>query len=256
MRSWLALLVLVLITGCARAPLDPAADRVARDFHAGVRAGDWAAVEAALAPDFARLPDRRAAYERVRRSLPPGPVQDARVVGWTEGEKGALSAVHLYRFAGSDVVVRTALRPQAGALKVTGFVANRLPPGQIEANRFTFAAKSSAHYGFLASALLSPLVMVTVAVMAATAQGLRFKLAWMALALVGVGQAWFNWTTGEGGFTWAQLSLVNVGFGRATDISPWIIRFSMPAGALLVLARLLTLKERVLSPEPRAEGRG
>ncbi|WP_374470457.1 hypothetical protein [Phenylobacterium sp.] len=256
MRIWLALFALLLVAGCARPPLDPAADRLARDFHGAVRSGDWARVEAVLAPDFAHTSDRRASFEQVRRALPAGQPREARVVGWSKGQGGVLSALHLYRFGDSDVVVQTTLRPEGARLKVAGFVANRLPPGQLEANRFTFAGKSARHYGFLVSAFLSPLVMVAVAAMAAMARGLRFKLAWMALALVGVGQAWFNWTTGEGGFTFAQLSLVNVGFGRATDISPWIIRFSAPAGALLVLARLLTLRDAVLSPAPKAEGRG
>jgi hypothetical protein len=241
MRTWFALFAVLFVAACARPPLDPAADRAARQFYAAVEAGDWPRVEQALSPGLARTPDARAGFERLRAALPRERPREARAVGWAKLDGGALSAVHLYRFSDSDVVVRTTLQPQAGGPRVASFMANRLPLGEVEANRFTFAGKTPQHYGFLISALLSPLVMVAVAAMAAMTRNLRFKFAWMALAVVGVGEAWFNWTTGQGGFTFAQVSLINVGFGRATDISPWIIRFSMPVGALIVLARLLLM---------------
>lgn len=247
MKTWLVLLSLLFLAGCARPPLDPRADRAARDFYAAVQAGDWGRVDASLSPAMARAANRRAAFEQVRGALPRGPVREVRAVGWSRPD-GAdhVSAVHLYRFSDADVVVNTALAPSGpgGSLQVASFLANRLPRGVVEANRFSLSGKSPQHYGFLATAFLSPLVMVAVAAMAAMTRGLRFKIAWMALALVGVGSAWFNWTTGDGGFTAAQISLVNMGFGRATDISPWIIRFSMPVGALLVLARLLLMPPR------------
>lgn len=246
MKTWFVLLALLFVAGCARAPLDPQADRAAREFYAAVQAGDWGRVDASLSPAMARAANRRAAFEQVRRALPAGPVREVRTVGWTRPDGAEhVSAIHLYRFADADVVVNTALQPgPGGSMQVASFLANRLPRGVVEANRFSLAGKSPQHYGFLATAFLSPLVMVAVAAMAAMTRGLRFKLAWMALALVGVGSAWFNWTTGEGGFTAAQISLVNMGFGRDTDISPWIIRFSMPVGALLVLARLLLMPAR------------
>jgi hypothetical protein len=257
MRIWIALLALVLLAGCARASLDAGADRTARDFYAAVQAGDWPRAEAHLGPAMAR-PDRTAGLQEVRRALPGGPPREARSVGWTPVGRQGVSAVHLYRFAQADVVVSTVLQPTGpgGRMEVAGFVANRLAPGVLETNKFGVSGRSARHYGFLASAMLSPLVMGAVALMAATTRGLRFKLGWIALALVGVGSAWINWATGEGGFTWAQIGLVNVGFGRATEISPWIIRFSMPVGALLVLARLLTLKDSRASPPPGATREG
>jgi len=82
MKTWLALLALLFVAGCARPPLDPQADRAAREFYAAVHAGDWSRVDASLSPAMARG-DRRAAFEQVRRALPPGPVREVRAVGWT-----------------------------------------------------------------------------------------------------------------------------------------------------------------------------
>ena len=73
---------------------------------------------------------------------------------------------------------------------------------------------------------------------------MKLKPAWFALCFVGIGSAYMNWTSGAAGFNAAQLSLINFGFTRATDISPWIIRFSAPVGALVVLVRLLLHRPR------------
>lgn len=239
MRGILVFLAVLALCGCGRAPLKPEADRQARGFFEAVRAGDWTTVDAQLGPSMAAIPNRQATFEAVRASLPTGAPREAREVGWAEKD-GAVSAVHLYRFADSDVVVSTAL--QNG--KVAGFLANRLPPAAIEANRFTLGGKTPRHYGFLISAVLSPLAMLGMALLAAATKELRWRYAWAALALVGVGKAWLNWTTGQGGFEWAQVGLLGAGVTRATDISPWVLSFAAPVGALIVLARIATVKSK------------
>lgn len=246
--AWLIIAAaLVLLGGCVRGPLETEADTAARGFFAAVSRGDWTAVDAALAPSVAGATGRLQGFEGARRAIPGGGIQEARTVGWSRIEQGGhkrTTAVHLYRYPGADLVVRTVLErsPPANSFTVAGFYLSRLPPGVVEANRFSFAGKSLRHYLYLASAVMSPLVMVGVALMAATTAGLRLKLLWIALCFVGVGVAWLNWTTGEGGFIASQVGLINVGVSRATDISPWILRFSAPVGALLVLVRLLLHK--------------
>jgi hypothetical protein len=241
--TWLVVAAgLVLLAACARAPLETEADQAARAFFAAVSGGDWAAVDAALAREAAGA--GRQSYEPVRRAIPGGAVGETRVVGWWRTERDGhkrTTAVHLYRYPGVDLVVRTDLlrAPPGNAYNVAGFYLNRLPTGAIEQNRFRLTGMSLRHYAFLAAAVLSPLVMVGMAGLALATPGLRLKPLWAALCFVGVGVAWINWASGEGGFELARLALVNAGAGRATDISPWILRFSAPVGALVVLAKLL-----------------
>lgn len=247
---WLVLAgTLLLAAACARPPIETEADQAARSFFAAVARADWAAVDAALAPSAAATAGRLQGFEQARRAIPGGGLQAARVVGWTRTEQDGhkrTSAVHLYRYPGADLAVRTVLEraPPTNAYKVTGFYLSRLPPGVVEANRFTLAGKDLRHMLFLAALVVSPLVMLGVAALAAFTPGLRWRLVWMALCFVGVGAAWLNWTTGEGGFVATQIGLIAVGASRATDISPWVLKFSAPVGALAVLVRLMLHRPR------------
>lgn len=237
-----ALLALLLLAGCARAPLETEADQAARRFYAAVGQGDWVAVEAGLSPQVASAGAVQG-FQSASKAIPGGRLEESRTVGWERTEQDGrkrTSAVHLYRYPGADLVVRTVLErtPPDNTYRVAGFFVNRMPPGMIEASRFTLSGKTMRHYMFLATAILSPLVMIGVALMALFTPGLTWKFLWVPICLVGVGTAWMNWTTGEGGFFAAQISLINVGVARATDISPWILKFSAPVGAIVTLVRL------------------
>jgi hypothetical protein len=248
MRRWNWIIV-ALLGGCLAAcspGLDPQADRTARDFFRAVQAQDWRAVDATLSDRFLANGDYRQAISAASAAAPDPAPREVKVVGWSPGrlEKGEAAAVlHLYRYDGADLVVRTVVKQQSGAPKVEGLAVTRLRPGALAANDFTLGDKTARHLGFLASAVLSPLTMLAAAVMAATSRDLPLKPLWVALAFVGVGQAWFNWTTGEGGFSPAQIGLVSAGFGRDSEIAPWVLRFSAPVGALATLA-YLTLRSR------------
>lgn len=239
-----ALLGVLLLAGCGRPPLETEADAAARGFYQALRADDWPNVERQLSPGLARLPDRRLRFERMRRDMPAGEAREVRTVGWARTQVGGgkrMDTVHLYRYPGADLVVGTALvrTPPGNEYRVASLVTNRVSPGQVDAHRFNLAGKDARQLGFLATAVLSPLVMLGMALMVVLTRGLRLKPVWFLLCFVGLGSAYMNWSTGASGFNALQLNLINFGFTRATDISPWIIRFSAPVGALLVLGVLL-----------------
>jgi hypothetical protein len=243
-----ALAALLLLAACARPPMETEADQAARGFFEALRTGDWAAADAGLAPAQAASPDHRLRLAAARKAIPGGEIAQGKPIGWTRTETAGrkrLTALHLYRYPGADLVVATTLEraPPSNAYKVSALVLNRLAPGQVEANRFTLKGKGARQLTFLASAVLSPLVMLGVALMAAFTRGLAWKPLWVALCFVGVGAAYMNWTNGQGGFAWAQIGLIGLGANRATDISPWIVHFAAPLGAILVLARLLLRRE-------------
>lgn len=238
------LLGLLYLAACARAPLETEGDQASRAFFTSVARGDWRGVDASLTPAAVATPGHLQGFAQAKGAIPGGPLEESRTVGWRRTERSGrkrLEAVHLYRYPGADLVVSTTLErtPPDNGYKVAGFYLNRVPPGVVEANRFSLADKTRRHYLFLLTAVLSPLVMLGMAAMAAFTPDLKLKFLWAALSFVGVGAAWMNWTTGVGGFVPAQIGLINFGFSRVTDISPWTIRFSAPVGALLVLARLL-----------------
>jgi hypothetical protein len=245
-RTGLLILLLGLLFGCTK-PVDPAADRTARAFFTAVQAQDHAGMDAQLAPEAAGNPRRFLAFDQVRLATPPGALKEARAVGWEVVKTPTgprTSALHLYRYPTGDLVVRTILKPASGGFQVLTVIVGRPPTGAIEANRFTLAGKTASQYGFLVTAILSPLVMIGVALLALFTPALRLRAVWALLALVGVGVATMDWTTGQGTFHPAQVSFINVGLSRATDISPWILRFSPPVGAILVMIRLYFVRSR------------
>jgi hypothetical protein len=244
---WIVIVCLVLV-GCARAPLETEADQAARGFFEALRTSDWAAVDAGLAPSQAASPDHRLRLATAQKAIPGGEIERVKPIGWTRTEAGGrkrLTALHLYRYPGADLVVSTTMErsPPSNAYKVTALVLSRLAPGQVEANRFRLKGQDARHLLFLASAALSPLVMLGVALMVLFTRGLSWKPLWFALCFVGVGAAYMNWTSGQGGFVWTQIGLIGLGANRATDISPWILHFAAPLGAILALARLLLRRE-------------
>jgi hypothetical protein len=239
--SWIVAALLGTALAACAPRLDAEADRTARDFFRAVQAKDWRAVDGALSSRFLATPDYRQAIVAAADAAPDTQPRQVKAVGWSPGrlDQGeAVAVLHLYRYAAADLVVRTAVRRQGDRSTVEGLAVTRLAPGTLQANAFTFTGKTARHLGFLASALLSPLVMLAAAVLAATSRDLRLKPLWVALALVGVGRAWFNWTTGQGGFSPAEIGLISAGFGRESEITPWILKFSAPVGALITLAWL------------------
>lgn len=245
---WAALAVVLCVAACARAPMETEADQAARSFFEALRTSDWTAVDAGLAPAQAASPDHRLRLSAAQQAIPGGEVEQVKPIGWSRSEAGGrkrLTALHLYRYPGADLVVSTTMErsPPTNAYKVTALVLSRLAPGQVEANRFTLKGKAARQLLFLASAALSPLVMLGVALMVLFTRGLSWKPLWFALCFVGVGAAFMNWTNGQGGFVWTQIGLVGLGASRATDVSPWIVHFAAPLGAVLVLVRLLVRRD-------------
>ncbi len=106
------------------------------------------------------------------------------------------------------------------------------------AAKFWAPGKSLAQWAFLMATLLMPAVMLSVAIAVARAKALPWKLAWFALCFVGVGAAWMNWTSGVAGLEPA-INLVGFGLSRGpSPLSPWILGFALPVGALISALRL------------------
>jgi hypothetical protein len=245
---WIAAACALVLAACGRAPLETEADQTARSFFTALSRADWPGVDATLAPSALAAANRHLQFEGARRAIPGGAPTEAKGVGWgrteTAGRK-RLTALHLYRYPGADLVVTTSLEriPPSNGYRVVGLVLNRLPPDALEANRFTLD-KPARQLVFLASAVASPLIMIGVALLVIVTPGLKLKPLWFLLCFLGVGVAYMNWTTGQGGFAPTQLAVINLGFTRATDISPWIVRFSAPVGAILVGLGLMAWRAR------------
>jgi hypothetical protein len=197
--------------------------------------------------------------DQVREHIPPTlprsrtPIA-TRVRSGPQGQ--ILEATDQYDFGDDVLTVQTLLvRPAAeGPWLVNGFHIHLANAQLIAADRFTAPGKTPVQYLFLVLTLLSPLTMIAALVKVIGAKGLRRKWLWGPLAFVGLMQLQMNWTTGQIG--WTPISLQILGFGivkSAPAVAPWVLFFTVPVFALLILFGVLANPKRAKPPAPQPE---
>jgi len=232
------------LAGCGSA-VDQSADLTARNFAAAVQQADWSKVEAASPLWVADSPHRRAMLEQIRQILPRDPPNEVQMLYWTYAAKAGtrkrverLTIDYLYSFRSGDVVLRAVLDKSNGRYEVSGFQARPVDARSVAANALDAPGKTWLHLGFMVSMALSLGLMVLAAWKAFQAKALKWRWAWIALALLGLGSLQMNWTTGATS-SWLAVNLMGVTVTKAVSpLAPWVFRFTLPIGALLVLWRL------------------
>jgi hypothetical protein len=75
---------------------------------------------------------------------------------------------------------------------------------------------------------------------------------WAAIALLGIGRFSINWTTGQTTESFLSFPVLIASIGRGDALSPWIVAFSFPLGAIVALLR----RQYVLRTPRTAPGLG
>jgi hypothetical protein len=126
----------------------------------------------------------------------------------------------------------------AKVFKLVSIAVTPVDQAQVAANRFFSPGKPARQWGFLIATFAIPALMVAAAIATLRAKGLRHKWLWVLISFVGVGAVWMNWATGAWGAVWA-VNLLGFGLAKGpSPLSPWILHFAPPVGALVVAIRL------------------
>jgi hypothetical protein len=238
--------------------VDPAADQQGRAVFAAVRRGDWRAVEPQLSPMLAGDPQRRARLEQIRAFVPVEAPTAVKVVNWqrtgrwtaAQGRSATTSVTYLYAYPHRQLMVNIVFDRSRGAPTIAGIHVLPVDPRAAAANRFAAPGKSAAQYGFLLACVLSPLLMLAAAVAAAITRQLPVRWLWALLAFVGVGTLWMNWTTGALNVVPVAVNLLGAGVTQSLPpLTPWILRMTLPVGAVIVLARVWFARRRTTGQE-------
>lgn len=234
----LAAAFVVALTACAPKP-DGSRLAEARAVYQNLREYDFTAIEERL-PDSMRNAQARAELQAMTRHLPDGGAAPGiELLRWqtastSEGERTRF--VDLYTYPDRVLEVTTELRRYGGKTQVLTFAIAPIDPALVARNRFKLSEAGFPQVMALAIMGLSGVAMLTAALSALFAKGLRFRWFWTALSLVGWGAGAANWTTGAISFNLAALALLRLGVTRgASPADPWLVNFSAPAGALIVL---------------------
>ncbi len=238
-----AALVMAALMTCAWSwpTLDAKDDAVARNVYVLVQSGDIAALQAMSGPEL-HSPEAEAQFQQARKLLPAGRPRSIKTVGFSYfnvvGGARSLQVTQEYDYGDRVVLLQTALsKPSdAAAWIVRGFHVNVATLGQLAVNDLTLQGKSPIQYAFLTMTLLSPILMIAALVKVIRTDGLRRKWLWGILAFFGLCLFRMDWTNGQIEPVWLSVQLLGAGIVRdVSRFSPWIMTFTFPLGALLIL---------------------
>lgn len=132
----------------------------------------------------------------------------------------------------------------AKVFKLTSITVTPVDPAQVAGNKFWAPDKTSEQWAFLLATFATPALMLAAAIASLRAKNLKLKWLWVLVSFVGIGAAWMDWSSGEWGAAWA-VNLVGFGLDKGpSPLSPWMLHFAPPVGALAVALRLSLHRRR------------
>jgi len=101
-----------------------------------------------------------------------------------------------------------------------------------EVNKFTLMNKDLIHFFFLFMVIIIPLFIIF-SIIYCFKTPLKRKWLWILFMLFGIISFKLNWTTGDFELQLLNIRLLGAGFSRFGTVSPWILSFAVPVGAIL-----------------------
>lgn len=249
-RAVLVIFLLLAAAACQAVKPDPAAEKAGRALYDDLRSGRDESLLSRLPPRLRTAP-QLAEFLRLRPLIPPGEPTSSKVVSTQVIESGAAGVSEVvaieYDYPGRAVRLRvTVNRPQGGHdWQVTGVQVAGATDAALARNNFTLAGKPPMQLGFLAYAVLVPLLMLGSVAKVAATPGLRHKWVFVVLSFVGVCTLQMNWTTGVLWVGWYSFQIIGSGISHGPSrFDPWVISSNLPLGALLILGGLLASPRR------------
>jgi hypothetical protein len=248
--------VALAFAACQTLKPDPAALSASRALYDQLRTGQTQAILAQL-PARVNTPATQATLVKLGTLIPAASPTSVKVVGqsFIDGAaKGRSESLSLeYDYPDRTALFRTQFFQPPGAPRwqLTDFNLQVATHQQLAVNSFSFARKPVGQLAFFALAITSPLLMVAALVKVLLTRGLRYKWLWAVVSFVGLFTFVMDWSRGDVLVQW--LSLQILGFGMTSGLSrfdPWLIKATVPIGALLILAGLVARGPRKDAASP------
>lgn len=248
--------VVAVLSACAPKP-DPAIDAVARQTYDDLRLGRFDALQARLTPEAASLVTP-AQLRQIQAYLPPGAPTERRAINWstTIATSAPQTAQAAYELGYPDHGVLLTLNLQRtgsqAPWRVHGFNVLKADRAQLRHSvSLSPIGKPPGQGAFLVATILSPLLMLTALVAVLRTPNLKRKWLWAIAAFAGIGSLTMNWTTGQVGMQLASIQLIGAGVMRSGFMGfyPWVLKMTLPVGAVAALWRVWSLR-RARRSEP------
>lgn len=255
----LFLLLCALVAGCSQADLlnrlaSQEEQAFARAQVERLRARDFAAIEAVLAPGLAG-PELRRNLETMANLVPPGKLLSVKIVAAHRQfgtDVRTLNSSYEYEFTAGWLLAQLVVEEKSGNRTLTAFNVYPRKQSLEQENRFTLAGKGGMHYFILLAALVS-VALVLAALVVCVRTSPRRKWWWIVFIVLGFGRFTVNWNTGV---LWFQPLFVQL-FGAsvmAQPGAPWLVSVSIPLGAIVFLVRASKRQAGLDAAAGRASG--
>ncbi len=248
LRSLFCALALLTLSACNGAA-DQRDDQILQSIVSDTRAGNTDAIYERLDASLQTPQSQEVLTQLATILRDAGEPCERSLIGRTtlspfndpRGPGRKVIARHLYACPNATLAVDlTIWAPESGVHTIENFHINGVDPQAITANaEFSLEGQSVRHYAFFAFAILSPVLMLIAFLGVIFTKGFKRKWLWAIVSFVGVTKISMIWLTGEIVTNFLTINLIGFGVARAGDpLAPWIVSFTPPVGALLVLSLL------------------
>ncbi|MGI9173470.1 MAG: hypothetical protein ACR2F0_09200 [Chthoniobacterales bacterium] len=237
----------------------PEDDALAQHFLELVKSGNYAEATAMLDESIRAQAD--AALWQMRVVLDHGQPISFETINankiyfqpWNGAAKTNTNLAYEIRFADSWALAEVVVVSENSQRKIVSAHVWPVKDSLRVLNQFDFHEKSLPHYLVFAVCLLVPAFIITALVLCIRSR-VRRRWLWFIFILFGFGALQFNWTTGGGAVQLLSFSLLGTGFMRSGLYGPWILKVSVPVGAILflILRHRLPRQEDPPVPLPRS----
>jgi hypothetical protein len=228
-------------------------DAFARRFLDSLRQARYEEVDSMLEPNVAEQAGA-SGIAQLHQVLDHGEPLSFETIGWnalylrpfdqSKPPTRNITLDYQLHFREAWIVAEVVLTSSDGGNRVREVHLQPIPDSLEVLNRFTLHGKGSLHFVVLAMCVLVPLFVVATMIVCLFSR-VRLRWLWALFIIVAFGQFVFNWSTGEWAFQPFTISLLGFGYWRSGLYAPWILKFSIPVGAILflVLRRWLLRKD-------------
>jgi hypothetical protein len=243
----LGLLVIpLLLAACNQAlvmsVLAPPQDKSVAEYYIGLFiAGNLGTIERDLDPAM-DAGDTNAKLTEAFKLVPQVPPISTKLVGMkvlTFNGEYTTSFSYEYQYPGKWLIISVATRGKGADFHITALTVQEITAPLEQINRFTLSGKSGVQYLVLAAIPIVALITLMALVLCIREKGIKLKWLWIIFILLGIGAFGVNWKNGDTGLQIASMQLFSAS-AIAAPYGPWILRISLPLGALIYLIRRLT----------------
>jgi hypothetical protein len=253
MKKILAILFVLGLVGCgSEEQLESKPEAVfVNQVVEKLKAEDLSAVKASLDTEALTQPELDKALAETAKFIPKEPISQMNVLEWNftkmvpiNNESRRVANVVLeYNFDDKKwLLVAARVTGEPDSLKINTLRVDVQPQSIAQQNTFTLSNKQPIHYFFLLMGIISIALMIYALVRCIRAPKFKRKWLWALFTLVGFGKISLNWTTGQLFTQLISIQLLGSGIAKV-GASPWIISFSFPIGAILLLMKLHKAKK-------------